>query len=141
MDGQASDLPPPLFTRTEAKPDAVFTTHVPSVYIVILGGKPGSGAYTFGGLVAEKLEDLGYAVLQVSDRELRRPVIGCELCSTYDSLEPCINHLGATMTTSLYDMIQQAAIDVVKDPTFLPSIGCWDCHCARPLCNVRRRPP
>ncbi len=45
----------PRFTLAEAGPEAVFTTHVPSVDIVILGGKPGSGVYTAGGLVTEKL--------------------------------------------------------------------------------------
>ena len=83
-----------------------------------MGGKPGSGVYTIGGLVTDKLDTLGYSVLQVSDRDCRRPVIGCELCSNHDYLEPCINHLGATMATSLYDTIQQAAIDVVKDSRF-----------------------
>ena len=32
-----------LFTLAEAKPDAVFTTHVPSVYVFMLGGKPEAG--------------------------------------------------------------------------------------------------
>ncbi len=89
----------------------------------MLGGKPGSGVYTVGGLVTEKLEDLGYAVLQVLDREFRRPVIGCEACGRYYSTEPCINRPGATMTTSLYDAVQQAAIDVVKEPRFYHQLG------------------
>ena len=89
----------------------------------MLGGKPGSGAYTVGGLVAKQLEGPGYAVLQVPDREFRRPVIGCEACGWYDSTESCITHLGATMNTSRYDTIQQAAIDVDKDPRFHHQLG------------------
>jgi hypothetical protein len=75
----ASALPPLLLVLAEAMPETVFTAHVPHVYIVILGGKPGSGPYTVGGLVTDTLEDNGYAVLQVSDREFRRPVIAARM--------------------------------------------------------------
>ena len=37
--------------------------------------------------MTERLEDQGYAVLQVSDRELRRPGTGCEACGRYDLMD------------------------------------------------------
>ncbi len=51
----ASDLykGQPLFTLTDAKPDAFFTTHVPSVYVLMFGDTPGSGVYAVSGLVTE----------------------------------------------------------------------------------------
>ena len=76
--------------------------------------------------MTKRLEDQGYAVLQMSDGELRRTVMGCEACGwcdSMDSLAPCLNHPGATMNTSLYDAIQRAANDVVKEPRFLNKFG------------------
>mgnify|MGYP002811371202 CR=1 FL=1 len=39
--------------------------------------------------MADRLEGLGYAVMQVSDRDFRRP-IGCDHCGMYDTVEPRI---------------------------------------------------